>query len=222
MENNEQTLTEKAYSYLKSRIQNCDYMPGTPLSEKQLCEELECGRTPIREALLALKKENLIEIYPRKGMCVKALDKDYVSEIYQLRKLLETTVAIKFCHLFDKSALLDYDAKFRNLDVTNDQDYYTLDTEFHRFLISITNNHTLMEFYSGLMQVQYRLGMYSSKTNTAIKDDSYTQHHAIIEAILNEDISEIEHTISHHTNYSLVIALKTVLQHSSSTDISQQ
>jgi DNA-binding GntR family transcriptional regulator len=212
MDTTEKTLTEQAYTCLKTRIQNCDYMPGVPLFEKQLCEELGCGRTPIREALLALKKENLVEIYPRKGMCVKPLEKDYINEIYQLRKLLEATVASKFCHLFDKSALLAYDDKFRHMDVANDQQYYSLDIEFHQFLVSVTNNHTLMEFYARLMQVQYRLGMYSSKVNTAVKDISYTQHHAIIEAILSEDAAEIERTISAHTNYSLVIALKTVSQ----------
>jgi GntR family transcriptional regulator, rspAB operon transcriptional repressor len=46
------SLTERALAYLKEKIQNCELMPGEFLSEKRLCEEIGCGRTPVREALL--------------------------------------------------------------------------------------------------------------------------------------------------------------------------
>lgn len=210
MKGQNRSIADCIFKHLKSKIQDCDYMPGETLHEKQLCEQLECGRTPLREALLALKKENLVEIFPRSGIRIKPLTQEYVNEIYQLRKLLESTVTSKFCHVYDKSVLLTYDDRFQTLDTADDRAYYAMDTQFHLFLIRATGNHTLIEFYKSLMQVQYRIGMYASRLQTAVKNDTYPQHHAIIQAILNEDAAEIERVTAAHVNRSLVISLKAV------------
>lgn len=115
---------------------------------------------------------------------------------------------MKFCQLHDKSALMTYDDKFQVLDISDDRTDYTIDTEFHLFLIRVTKNRTLIEFYKQLMQVQYRIGMYASRLHTAVKSDTYPQHRTIIRAILNEDSAEIERVVAAHANRSLVISLK--------------
>lgn len=206
----EGNLTMRAYAFLKERIQNCDYMPGEPLYEKLICEMLSCGRTPVREALLALRNEGLVDIYPRRGMCVHPITREYVDEIYQVRKLLEPAMAVKYCHLYDKKALMEHDRELSRMEDLTQQEYYSSDVRFHEYLMGVTGNHTLIAFYARLMQGQYRLGMYSARLKTAIWDDAYTQHHAIITAILHEDAPQIEHTILAHANYSHVIALKTL------------
>ncbi|WP_180951093.1 GntR family transcriptional regulator [Marasmitruncus massiliensis] len=202
------SIADRVFTHLKTKIQDCDYMPGATLHEKQICEELGCGRTPVREALLALRKENLVDIFPRSSIRVKPITGGYINEIYQIRKLLESAVASKFCQLYDKSALMAYDDKFQTVDISDDHTYYTIDTEFHLFLIRVTGNQTLIEFYKSLMQVQYRIGMYASRLHTAVKSDTYPQHHTIIQSILNEDPAEIERVVAAHANRSLVISLK--------------
>lgn len=204
------SLTEQAYQVLKQRIQDCEYMPGQPLSEKGLCEALDCGRTPVREALLALRGEGLVEIFPRKGIRVAGFSHERISEIYQIRKLIEPTVCVKYCLRFDKAALLDFDRRFASLDRADDRAYYQLDTDFHRWLVAAAENRTLDAFFAGLMEVQYRFGVYSARVGTAEKRDYYTEHHEIIEALLAEDLSRIERALVSHTNYSEVIALKTL------------
>ena len=216
------SIADRVFTHLKNKIQDCEYLPGETLHEKQLCEELGCGRTPVREALLALKKEKLIDIFPRSSIRIKPITGEYVNEIYQIRKLLESAVASRFCQLYDKSALMVYDDKFQTVDTSDDRTYYTVDTEFHLFLIRVTGNQTLIEFYKSLMQVQYRIGMYASRLRTAGKSDTYPQHHAIIQAILNEDPAEIERVVAAHANRSLVISLKAASLCASSDNPDQQ
>ena len=60
-----EALTNQAYEYLYQKIVSCEYLPGQELNEKQLLEETAFGRTPLREALLMLQAENLIDIFPR-------------------------------------------------------------------------------------------------------------------------------------------------------------
>ena len=53
--------TEMAYDFLLDKILSCEYLPGQEISEKMLNDTLPFGRTPIREALMTLKSQNLTE-----------------------------------------------------------------------------------------------------------------------------------------------------------------
>lgn len=210
MAENSISMTNQAYQQVKNAIQNCLYMPGDSLSEKELCEKLKCGRTPVREALLKLRDEGLIEIFPRKGIQVATFHHQQISEIYQIRKLIEPTACEKYYLSLDKAKLLAFDTAFKEVDRNDNHAYYALDIEFHSFLVAAANNQRLSDFFDGLMEIQYRFGIYSSKIGTAVKHDYYTEHHEIIEALLAEEKENICKTIIAHINYSEVIALKTL------------
>lgn len=204
------SLTQRALTALRDQIQNCILMPGDPLSEKALCEELDCGRTPVREALLTLRSEDLVEIFPRKGIRVAPFTRERVEELYQIRKLLEPAVCTRYFLRLDKSRLLDFDRQFEQADRVDDRSYYGLDFSFHSWLVSAAENQTLDRFFAGVMRTQYRFSMYTAKLGTAVKLDYYSEHHEIIEALLNEDPRRIDAALTDHARYSEVIALRTL------------
>jgi GntR family transcriptional regulator, rspAB operon transcriptional repressor len=204
------SLTERALAYLKEKIQNCELMPGEFLSEKRLCEEIGCGRTPVREALLRMKEEGLIEIFPRKGIRVAPFTRNKVCEIYQIRKLIEPAVCTRYFLRLDKVRLLEYDRQFQQVDQENDRAYYTLDFSFHRWLVGAAENETLDAFFAKLMQMQYRFSMYTARMGTAVKRNYYSEHHEIIEALLHENPERIGDALTIHANCSEIIALRTL------------
>src|SRR2546429_295825 len=63
--------------------------PGRRLKEEELARELGISRTPIREALLILQSEGLVEATPNRGATVRAHTVDDLDDLYQLRALLE-------------------------------------------------------------------------------------------------------------------------------------
>jgi DNA-binding GntR family transcriptional regulator len=63
--------------------------PGQRLKEEELARELGMSRTPVREALLALQSEGLVESIPRRGASVRAYAVEDLDDTYQLRALLE-------------------------------------------------------------------------------------------------------------------------------------
>ena len=65
-----ESLTDRAYHKLEEMIVTLALKPGEVLSEQSLSQQLEIGRTPIREALQRLSREGLITILPRKGVLV--------------------------------------------------------------------------------------------------------------------------------------------------------
>lgn len=68
-------MANRAYEDLFQKIVYCEYAPGQEINEKQLVEETGFGRTPLREALLLLKKEGMVDIFPRKGMRISTRPK---------------------------------------------------------------------------------------------------------------------------------------------------
>ena len=60
-------IAPQVHSMLHHLIVHCVLPPGTSIREKDLSEQMEVSRTSIREALLQLKKESLVEIYPQSG-----------------------------------------------------------------------------------------------------------------------------------------------------------
>ena len=63
--------------------------PGSPIREKDLSEQMEVSRTPIREALLQLEKEGLVEIYPQSGTRISKISMEEVRESHFIRQAME-------------------------------------------------------------------------------------------------------------------------------------
>jgi len=86
------TLTEQAYRALEERIVTLQLKPGEFLSEYALSHTLKIGRTPIREALQRLAREDLVTILPRKGILVSETDPRKQLLVLEVRRELERLV----------------------------------------------------------------------------------------------------------------------------------
>jgi DNA-binding GntR family transcriptional regulator len=87
------SLADGAYQQIKRRILNNERPPGSQVLEPELAAELGMSRTPIREALVRLAKEGLIELLPRRGMRVLPVSPADMREIWQVISSLEATAA---------------------------------------------------------------------------------------------------------------------------------
>lgn len=86
----------KAYEQLREEIVAWDLSPGTHLSEVQLAERLGVSRTPLREAIQRLARENLVRITPGRGAFVSEVALSDVTHLFQMREALET-YAVRLC-----------------------------------------------------------------------------------------------------------------------------
>jgi GntR family transcriptional regulator, rspAB operon transcriptional repressor len=84
---------DQAYREIRALIVTLELPPGSLLSEPELQERLGLGRTPIREALRTLAHERLVEVYPRRGMFVAALDPRDLAALSEVREQLEPYAA---------------------------------------------------------------------------------------------------------------------------------
>jgi DNA-binding GntR family transcriptional regulator len=82
-------VAERAYVELRDRIVTLHLPPGTVLREDALMTEMGIGRTPLREAVKRLALENLVEVQPRRGTFVSAVEAADIQNITEVRAELE-------------------------------------------------------------------------------------------------------------------------------------
>lgn len=88
-----ESLTDKAYKALEEMIVTLRLEPGAVLSELELGQQLQIGRTPIREALHRLSRESLVLILPRKGILVTEINPSKQLLVLEVRRELERLMA---------------------------------------------------------------------------------------------------------------------------------
>jgi len=86
-------LVDEAAQRLREAILSGRLAGGTRLRQTELADRLGISRTPIREALVRLREEGLIELQPRGGVRVAPLDPDEAVELYDLREVLDGLAA---------------------------------------------------------------------------------------------------------------------------------
>ena len=92
-----ESLSEQAYRLIRDMIVRLDLTPGAVVREDDLQERLEIGRTPIREALQRLARDQFLVVIPRRGMIVSNIDIAELSTLYETRAILEPYVARLAC-----------------------------------------------------------------------------------------------------------------------------
>ena len=80
------SLADQAYYAIRELIVSLELAPGSAISERDLTERLEIGRTPIREALRQLSQERLVAVYPRRGMFVTTVDVRDLARLCEVRR----------------------------------------------------------------------------------------------------------------------------------------
>ena len=83
-------IVPQVHSLLHHLIVHCVLPPGSPIREKDLSEQMEISRTPIREALLQLEKEGLVAIYPQCGTRISKISMEEVRESHFIREAMES------------------------------------------------------------------------------------------------------------------------------------
>ena len=101
------TLARSAYLRLQEAIRDGVVRHGPLYSENELAETLGMSRTPVREAVIALTREGLLEVSAQRGFRVRALSLDEQAEVFDLRAILETYVVRRLAEHTPEDAVHD-------------------------------------------------------------------------------------------------------------------
>ena len=150
------TLAEKIYYDIEEKIVKLDYKPGSFLTESFLEKNLNCGRTPIREAIQKLAREGLIKVIPRKGLMVTHIDINDQLNLIQVRRELEKLMAklsAKNASRAQKEKFLKISKLMKKCKNNDNTRFIKLDKEMNDLLAISCDNEFLrrsMRLVSGL------------------------------------------------------------------------
>jgi len=156
------TDAEKAYSQIKGKIVTTKMSPGSVISEAQLIEELNLGRTPIREAIKQLQAENLVTVTPRRGMYVADITVTDLSQIFEVRVELESLAARLAAQRITKEQLARLKTlteDYKKIDTSDKEALIDFDHDFHSLITEASHNKFLFKelehFYNLALRIWY-------------------------------------------------------------------
>jgi DNA-binding GntR family transcriptional regulator len=142
-----ETSTVRVRDQLQHAILEGVLQPGERLRAEALAQRFGTSRTPVREALLQLEAQGLVEVEPNRGAVVRAFDRDDLLDLYELRALLEPHAAALAAR---RIAPEDIEALERLCDA---DDLIVANEDFHRIILEAAGSprlSTAMRAASGI------------------------------------------------------------------------
>lgn len=207
-----ESLKQKAYNEIKSKIINCEYMPNSFLNETVLMEVTNTSRTPIREALSKLEQENFVTIIPKKGIMVNDLTLNDISMIFQVRELIEPFIILTNGFTLDKTELKSIrDMVIRDITKQNIKKTYDIDNRLHRFFIYSSSNKYFHQIMSHIYDQNSRMRILSAERIDRRLIETQEEHLSIIDYLFAEKYEEAANAMKIHLANSKKAAIKSLL-----------
>lgn len=189
-----------AFRVLRRNIMRLDMLPGEIIPEKHIAKEMNLSRTPVREALLELSRQKLVDIVPQKNTRVALMDAKMIEQGRFLRDTIEVAVLERVCKGIEPcfhAALQENLA--RQADLSEHKDvvgFFIVDNEFHQILFKAAQLETVYEVLSAYVphfsrERMLRLQMFD--TAELLQD-----HRAIAEAVRSHDVRAAKLSMSRH------------------------
>jgi DNA-binding GntR family transcriptional regulator len=198
-------LRQKAHEIIKNKIVSFELKPGNVLSEGGLAKELAMGRTPVREALLMLEHEKLVECISNVGYMVRKLTRKEADDYYALREALEEFAApliIERITMEEITELEEIQTKSEKYAAAHDiRGVASCNTEFHKLLYKVTGSDAFMGLISHLIdKILWLLAM--AVASRAGPTEALEDHRRMIEALRNKDVQDLKAEIHVHLRHA--------------------
>ncbi len=191
-----ENLSDKAYSFIKNKIINGDYEPGSIINETMICDEISSSRTPVREAINKLEQENLVKVIYKKGIIIKDITLSDIKLIYETRLLIEPYAMRNYGKQMDPNYILMLKKKIE--ESTTDDALFQADDELHYYIVSQTNNIYLINAITAIYGHNMRIRILSAKNiKERIEATSY-EHNEIIKYFIEENYEKSAQVLTHH------------------------
>ena len=181
-----QSLREQAVEQLRKSIVTGQLKPGSMHSEQSIAATMAISRTPIREALLQLSSEGLVEFIPQRGVRITTVDPEHLVQVFEFRAAIEGHCAAQLARKADPAVLAELDRQ-RELSRADDRlAWVEANMDFHSKLVAASNNRLMLETLAPLGSHTMRIG-YRMNYRRQRMDESIDEHSAVVEAIRHRD-----------------------------------
>jgi DNA-binding GntR family transcriptional regulator len=188
------SLTKVASDRIRGQILAGKLRPGERLVEDRLSTELGVSRVPVREALLGLSVEGLVNLEPRRGASVAEISPETVAELVEVRALLEGLNARLAARRHDPAIVAELSDALRRGNAAassgSAEELAQLNAEFHD-LLAVASRNTVL---SGIMRsLRERTSLAFVLNGQARARQDWKEHAGVLAAVIDgdEDLAEL-------------------------------
>jgi DNA-binding GntR family transcriptional regulator len=192
-------LRETVYDELRADMLSCRLAPGTEIRENELAARFGVSKSPVRDALMRLERENLVITLPRQGYRVAPVSVSDVQDMFHLRCALERACMERVVERATDEQLAELEA-FRHFKATAwDGGFVAYNRAFHQTLSGLSGNARLHAQLSDLIDqmdraVQLSVSSLKKGNPQALVDE----HNEIIDALQARQLTGAQRLVSRH------------------------
>ncbi|MEC5423057.1 GntR family transcriptional regulator [Virgibacillus sp. C22-A2] len=197
-------LSELIADQLKRKIWNKEIHFGERLLESELAETFDVSRSTIREALRILEIEELVVSKARKGTYVASFTEKDLTEIIELRTLIEARAFIQAIPRLQKKNIQELKRITEKMKAKvaegNWNDLFDLDMQFHSYVVNLSDNSRIIKIYDSL-QVQIRTFLMHLDQFYSSHQSFYDEHTQLLDALISKDVQIVKKRVENHIEY---------------------
>lgn len=194
--------SEEAYARILERIVSLEMPPGSVVNEARLREDLKIGRTPIREALQRLARENLVRSIPHRGTFVTDVNITDLARITEVRVVLEghaARLAAEKMTAADRESIDGLVKLLRRGFVTDQRELMHLDQKIHRSIYRAAHNPFLEATLERYFNLSLRLWYLVIDREVRLRE-AVDEHVELLQSILTADADRAEDIMRRHVS----------------------
>lgn len=192
------SLKKQAYEAIRTAILQRELSRDLIYSEKWFADCYQISRTPVREALLQLRDEGLIEVLPNRGVIIKPLTVEDAANIYHMRAAIEGYCAAYLAeHAAEESGIETLKRVEELLEKCRENFNYVDEMQFHLEIIQFTKS---VEFINQYNRMRAKIDIFWKEVSAkeGRPDEIYTEHKAILDAMKAGNAEEARKASERH------------------------
>jgi len=152
---------EEVLEIIKERIVYLDYEPGKQLREKELREEFDIGRTPLREIFIKLESEGLITTVPHSGTYVSTVSFHELRDLFEVRSYLISLAGKLAARRINEGELKELKQHVKTMESVEDpKKLMKMDSQAHEMVNRSTKNDVLAKNLKKLREQSVRIWVF--------------------------------------------------------------
>ncbi len=196
-----QRLGEQIADVLREQILLGQLPPGKNIPERETAAALGVSRTPLREGLLVLESEGLIEMSPSKSPVVANPSFVEVSHLLLVQSALEGLAGECACDAASQDEIDRIEAKHRmmlaNVEEPDQIKFFQIDMSFHEAIVASTKNSSLIKTHKQYHSRLWRVRFLSARDRSA-RDKAMIDHGRIVEGLRLRDKEQVSGEMRDH------------------------
>ena len=198
---NRPSLHEETVERLRNMIFDGELIAGERVPERELCDNFDISRTPLREALKVIASEGLITLLPNRGARITQLTIHDIDEVFPILGALDALSGELACVRISDEQIAEIKALHYLMALHHTRgernEYFQFNQKIHERILKAAGNRTLATVFRGLSGRIHR-ARYMANISQARWDQAMGEHEKILDSLIARDSPRLGMLLKDH------------------------